>query len=289
MMYRRLHSGIAVAAVLAVASVAAGQLTSPDGSLTSTGSPWGWEYGGDAAPYHIQNVNLTTLNGGDPVALRGWVDLTDTPEPTGQSKYFFSWHATHIPDESWSDRTELKTNFASAVLGNWYGLDSRPWERVRLEQTALDTAPTGEEWYVLEGGTHDIGGGGPIYPTDQTYYFQTIIDPDDGASELWVYANGNSGDVGPPNSINSTPDKEWYRVATGNTAPMDLTDVTFWPLLFNSDLIGSEETTTVSWYDITVGEPLPLDAAPPAIPEPATMSLLGLGGLGVLLRRRRKA
>ncbi len=287
-MRQTIGGALAVLAGLGLAATAgATSISIPDGSLTSTGSPWGWEYGGPTAPYHVKDVDVTTLNGGGPVAIRGWVDLSDTPVPTGWSKFYFAWHAT---DQTlgWSARKELKANFASGVLGPWHGMPSTVWERVRLEQLGL-ASTSGEEWYITEGGTHDMGGGGPIYATDHFYYFQSIIDPATLGAELWVYANGNAGGVAPPNSINSTPDKAWYQVSTGSAAGMDLTDIDYWPLLFNSDQIGPNETTTIRWYGMEVGAPISLQEAPPPVPEPMTMAGLGLGlvGLARYLRKRK--
>jgi hypothetical protein len=281
-----------------IATVFGGQalgVTFPSsGSLTVTGDGAGWpaEYGGGA--YHSAEFDLTTLNGGNPVALRGWVDLRQTlmPDPGSWAKYYFGWHLIDMnsfDNNGWGGRYEVKANFTTDNLGGWHGIPPQPWERVRLESTNM-AAPTGEEWYCTQGGTHDVAGGGPIYPTDQVYYFQMIVDPATRGTELWVYGKGNPGDGPAPNWNNAVDVKQWYLAST-YTIPseFDMSRVLAYPWLMASPNAPAGSQSTVRFSFMDIGESVSTLQAPP-VPEPLTLAGLavGAGALGGYIRRRRR-
>jgi hypothetical protein len=266
----------------------------PDGAI-SVVSDGGWPHEHGGGTYHSPQLDLTTLRSGSEVAIRGWVSLRGAqgPDPSGWAKYYFSWNLIDMDFEThgWAARQEVRTNFTTDNLGGWHGISPQPWDRVRLESTNLASA-TGEAWYCTEGGTHDVAGGGPIYPTDQLYYFQTIIDPSDRAVELWVYGKGNPGEGSAPNWNNAVDYKQWYRVST-YTIPgaFDLTNALLYPDLFASPQAPVDTVSTVRWWGMTVGRPISTQQAPPPIPEPMTMLAFGsaVAGLSGYIRRRRRA
>jgi hypothetical protein len=267
----------------------------PDGSLSITADGgWPHEYGGGA--YHSPVVDLAALGGGSPVALRGWVDLSQTQLPSAGAPYYFQFVMIDMDFQTngWGARQEIKTNFTTATLGGWHGIPPQPWDRVRMETTNL-AAPAGEQWYCTEGGTHDMAGGGTIYPSDRVYYFQLIVDPSTRAADLWVYGKGNPGDGPAPNWNSAVDQKQWYQVSSYTIpAAFNLSDMLVYPDLFASPDAEIGSVSTVSWQGMEIGPSVSLQQAPPApsaIPEPMTMLAFGsaVAGLGGYIRRRRRA
>ena len=102
--------------------------------------------------------------------------------------------------------------------------------------------------------------------------------------DIEIYLQANVGDYSGTavHSAYAKVDGEWQVDASGNKLGFDFTgDVTemYLGLGWNSwDWNGQTGGGSTTIGDITVTQ----------VPEPATMSLLGLGGLGVLIRRKKK-
>jgi hypothetical protein len=183
----------------------------------------------------------------------------------------------------------LKVNFTTDILEEWHGVEPQPWDRVRFESGGDGFSLSGEEWYMNDGGTNPWNE--TVYhPSDRWYYFQAIVNPTTRTAELWVYGEGHTGDQSPP--LSSLPGKEWYRVSQAALPDdMSLNQMIIAPLLLNSPAIDNDETTTIRWSGVQIGDPISTQQAPPAVPEPMTMLAFGsaVAGLGGYIRRRRRA
>jgi len=281
-------------------NIGSDSLTAPSSAWAASLSwlnPTGYDFGSNR-----HGLDLTTYNGGNPVALQGFIDLSTAPvaEAGEYTKYYAQWVIRDNLDR-W-----VQVTFGTDWLGSWHGILPQPADRIRLENYATATwdtrtAPSGttycmpEEYYFTEGGTHDMAGGGPVYPTDREYYMQLVYDPDDNSLNLEVYGKGNAGDQSPPNSNNCVDYKQWYSLNDDpdfscgpivfDPQDFDFSQVEIYAKLQSSDMVDPSDTVTYSWQCANLGGPLTFSQTP--VPEPATMASLAAGGIGMLLRRRR--
>jgi len=268
-----------------------------DGSVKALSGPWaqkavwlnptGYNFGAG------ESVNLNTYNSGDPVALRGCVSIADTAlcETGEYTKYYCQLFMT---DDSghW-----INTTLATDWLGGWHGIPAQPWDRIRLENysawgptPSANTYPQPQVHYCTEGGTHDMGGGGTIYPTDQKYFVQMVADPDSHIVTLQVFGNGNAAPYDYPNWPNLTPDDSWTEIGsiTIDAADFNFASVQYYANIMTSDKADPGDSGTFRWRCMHLGDSVSLNDLPTCpIPEPSALGLVGLGLVGLIRRRRR--
>jgi len=283
-------------------NIGSGSLSAPSTAWAGNAAwlnPTGYDF---ATNRH--SLDLTTYNGGSPVALQGFIDVSSAPlaESGEYTKYYAQWVIRDVNDR-W-----LQVTYGTDWLGDWHGCDAQPADRIRLENydgATWDsaTAPSGtdydcmpEEYYLTEGGTHDMGGGGPVYPTDRKYYMQLIYDPSANSINLEVYGKGNAGAQAPPNSNNCVDYKQWYCINDDpdyscgpivfDPQDFDFAQVEIYANLSSSDKVDPGDSVAYSWQCANLGDPLTSGQTP--VPEPMTLGLLALGGVGALVGRRRR-
>jgi len=274
---------LAVPALGADVNVYPGNIGSGSLSITGTGwtstaawlSPAGNEFGPESRHSY-------DMSGGN-IALQGFVNVGQTADANVDdwSKYYAKFtvrdNASHNVD----------VVFGTDWLGGWSGIDPQPWDRIRMENNMGLDQP--EQHYCTVGGTHDMGGGGPIYPSDRNYYMQLVADAPTQTFTLQAFAMGSSAPITtgwPPQ--NTLDEAVWQTIGSIQVGEdFNFANVEFCSTLWSSTQAAADETSTVSWNAMNVGTPLTTDQVP--VPEPATLCLLGLGGLGALIRRRRKA
>lgn len=233
-----------------------------DGSLSVTGT--GWKVSSTTL---ISNQNLTTLNGGNPVALRAFFDLQFTAQvaPNDWSKYYVKFQFVDN-----TNNRKINCVFTEGNLGGWHGIPAQIWQRISLEAENVpgfqSNSPQGREsWYCTVGGCTDFGTGDcsngryTIYPTDEIYYVQLVANPNNGTFTLYAYGNGNGGNQPPPNSLNSTPGNKWFTIGTiqlVNATDFDFTNVSCKVELWASTQAQPTDESTIYWYAAHLGVPL---------------------------------
>src|SRR5664280_2024850 len=118
------------------------------GSLTTTGNAWQFTsaplnptgYDFVANPY---SLNLTTYNSGNPVALRGFVDVSGsaTANANDWSKYYGMFRVVD------NGGKRFQVTFGNDWLGSWQGIPAQPADRIRLENNYNPLYLQPEEYY----------------------------------------------------------------------------------------------------------------------------------------------
>lgn len=227
------------------------------GELTTSGG-WGTflSHAPAGVDYQVSPLDLTTFGGGAPVALRGYMDLSDVHMPgTGEwSDYYAKIRIQDAP--GWMAGNALELVFATDWLGGWVGIPPQPWDRIRLENNM--SLPQPQQHYNTQGGNTDQGGcaGDPIYPSDRRYYFQLIADPAAATFTLQVYAKGSS--VGGSCAWQAlVDDPQWLEIASISAPAFDFSSVQGWIGIWGA---GAGTSTAafeaLHWGDpVTYGDP----------------------------------
>jgi hypothetical protein len=236
----------------------------PEGELTVTGTGW---YN-DTSPATAwcpcaYTYNLT--DAGEPIALRGWVDLSEAAvaNTSDWSKYYAKFSMFD------SGGQVVEVVFGNDWLGPWWTMPAQPWDRIRMENNMGLAQPL--RYYATVGGKTDrdmdgnwvgTGNGADVYPSDGNYFFQLIADPVTETFTLQVYGMGSSApdSAWPKQNMYNYP--TWLELGTITATVFDFSEVTICAILWASTQAGAEETTTIYWDGMTVDTPVTFGTTP---------------------------
>jgi hypothetical protein len=243
-------------------SIGAGSLTVSNSSPAYVDDTWRAE----DAVFGSSHNSGTSIS--QATAIQGFVNLSDAAMPGAGE-----WSKYYAKMILWDDANRrVDVVFGTDWLGGWHGIDPQPWDRIRLENNMGLAQPY--QYYCTEGGTHDMHGGGTIYPSTGTYYFQLIADPVAKTFTLQVYGKGSSAPidgVGWP-AQNTLNEPTWLEIGTISAPSFNFANFGMAAQLWApiDEVSESVELSTVSWEALNWGEPLTLDQTPDAISVTST-------------------